>query len=225
MLLMLRDWEQIEVELHFCRSIMSTSPKTYMSYPFLTQLESDFCFETATLRQETLRIATKTHDVNHPCPCSVDILLCDSHHRIQIVQFVLSSPLLRCYSRREVEQMGGFQKIKTCGQPHQYLHYQKHDWSEAFSNIHVLGEGHFLSSINKQNKASYSHQPQLDVLRYPSSLSFSVIIPLPIIASKYVASCCRTSRHISRLSPSSRRSINRWSCIITEKAPTTVSFL
>ena len=150
----------------------------------------------------------------------VDILLCDSHHRIQIIQFVLSSPLLRCYSRREVEQMGGFQKIKTCGQPHQYLHYQKHDWSEAFSNIHVLGEGHFLSSINKQNKASYSHQPQLDVLRYPSSLSFSVIIPLPIIASKYVAGCCRTSRHISRLSPSSRRSINRWSCIITEKAPT-----
>ena len=69
MLLMLRDWEQIEVELHFCRSIMSTSPKVYMSYPFLTQLENDFCFETATLRQETLRIATKPHDVNHPCPC------------------------------------------------------------------------------------------------------------------------------------------------------------
>ena len=69
MLLMLRDWEQIEVELHFCRSIMSTSPKIKMSYPFLTQLENDFCFETATLRQETLRIATKPHDVNHPCPC------------------------------------------------------------------------------------------------------------------------------------------------------------
>ena len=78
MLLMLRDWEQIEVELHFCRSIMSTSPKINMSYPFLTQLENDFCLETATLRQETLRIATKSHAVNHPCPC-IDILLCDSH--------------------------------------------------------------------------------------------------------------------------------------------------